>query len=581
VFTPTSSESLIPRPRFGLLARLLAVAAVLGVETLLISGLIQSPALDALTGAAKITHDIQHWVFRFAIAYLGSFAILLYLRGSDKGLSMLAADAPGVAAPGAHAPVRVQWLLVHAALLAGFAVLSTLLYRGGDIPFAVLALAWHACGLAAALALFASIAPLQFWTSALRQTGALPLYSLLPAAGALLVFKLSQWLWAPAAAITFKIAGLMVHPLVPSLRTDASSLTLVTDHFAVQVSEICSGLEGVGLMLAFCTAWLFYFRREYIFPRALIIVPIGMLLIFLLNSVRIAALVLIGDAGYQKIAAVGFHSQAGWIAFNVAAFAVAYAAKRSTWLNRVAHQADTAAHDAAAHDGAAADAARTHDATAAYLMPLLAILAAGMLAHAMSSGFDFLYPVRIVAAVGALWVYRRSYANLNWRFTWRGVIGRHRHVRGVERVLAFPEHADRDTGGTGEPVKRGACRVDCLPSSSGHHHGAHRRGTRLPRLLDAPSCRRAVRLSVVFQRALASDRHQLRALWRHSWRFVVCRHHRGGGVRRAGGENRKDRRIGRRSCDDQLAPSGSSAALRCLAALVSLIVSWRGGCAEP
>jgi exosortase E/protease (VPEID-CTERM system) len=412
VFTPTSSESLLPRPRFGLLARLLAVAAVLGVETLLISGLIQSPALDVLTGAAKITHDIQHWVFRFAIAYLGSFAILLYLRGSDKG----SGNNP------AHAPVRVQWLLVHAALLAGFAVLSTLLYRGGDIPFAVLALAWHACGLAAALALFASIAPLQFWTSALRQTGALPLYSLLPAAGALLVFKLSQWLWAPAAAITFKIAGLMVHPLVPSLRTDASSLTLVTDHFAVQVSEICSGLEGVGLMLAFCTAWLFYFRREYIFPRALIIVPIGMLLIFLLNSVRIAALVLIGDAGYQKIAAVGFHSQAGWIAFNVAAFAVAYAAKRSTWLNRVAHQADTAAHDAAAHDGAAADAARAHDATAAYLMPLLAILAAGMLAHAMSSGFDFLYPVRIVAAVGALWVYRRSYANLNWRFTWRGVL---------------------------------------------------------------------------------------------------------------------------------------------------------------
>ncbi|MDP9089225.1 MAG: exosortase E/protease, VPEID-CTERM system [Pseudomonadota bacterium] len=411
MFTPSSSESLVPRPRFGLLGRLLLAGAVLGVETLLISGLIQSPALDALTGAAKVTHDIQHWVFRFAIAYLGSFAILLYLRGSGK--------ASSAAARGAPAPVRVQWLIVHAALLAGFAALSTLLYRGGDIPFAVLALAWHACGLAASLALFAAIAPLRFWLGALRQTGALPLYSLLPAAGALLVFKLSQWLWAPAAAVTFKIVGLMVYPLVPSLRTDVSSLTLITDHFSVQVSEICSGLEGVGLMLAFCTAWLFYFRREYIFPRALIIAPIGMLLIFLLNSVRIAALVLIGDAGYQKIAAVGFHSQAGWIAFNLAAFAVAYAAKGSTWLNAAAHEG--AAHGASSHEGGPGGAAIANDATAAYLMPLLAILAAGMLAHAMSAGFDFLYPLRIVAAVGALWIYRRSYANLDWRFTWRGV----------------------------------------------------------------------------------------------------------------------------------------------------------------
>ena len=411
MFTPSSSESVLPRPRFGLLGRLLVAGAVLGVETLLISGLIQSPALDALTGAAKVTHDIQHWVFRFAIAYLGSFAILLYLRGSG--------NAPGAAARSAPASVRVQWFIVHAALLAGFAALSTLLYRGGDIPFAVLAVAWHACGLAAALALFAAIAPLQFWLGALRQTGALPLYSLLPAAGALLVFKLSQWLWAPAAAVTFKIVGLMVYPLVPSLRTDVSSLTLITDHFAVQVSEICSGLEGVGLMLAFCTAWLFYFRREYIFPRALIIAPIGMLLIFLLNSMRIAALVLIGDAGYQKIAAVGFHSQAGWIAFNAAAFAVAYAAKRSTWLNKAADEGT--AHGASSYEVAAGGAAIANDATPAYLMPLLAILAAGMLAHAMSAGFDFLYPLRIVAAAGALWIYRRSYANLDWRFTWRGV----------------------------------------------------------------------------------------------------------------------------------------------------------------
>jgi exosortase E/protease (VPEID-CTERM system) len=394
---PLSSTSVLPPPRFGLLARLLVVVVLLAIETLLISGLIQSPALDALTGAAKLTHDIQHWVFRFAIAYAASFAILLYLRGGRiASESAMASDTP----------LSIPWLLVHVALLAPFALLSSLLYRGGAVPFTLLSLGWHACGLAAAMALFAGIAPPKVWIQALRQTGALPLYSLLPAAGALLIFKLSQLLWAPAAALTFQLVSLVLRPFIPSLRTDASTLTLITDHFAVQVSEVCSGLEGVGLMLAFCTAWLWYFRREYIFPRALIVVPIAVLLIFLLNTVRIAALVLIGDAGYERIATVGFHSQAGWIAFNLAAFGVAYVAKRSAWLNRTVPLPD----------------AGVHDATAAYLMPLLAILAAGMLARAVSGGFDFLYPLRIVCAVAALWAYRRSYANVDWGFSWRGVL---------------------------------------------------------------------------------------------------------------------------------------------------------------
>ena len=390
-----SPGTLFLNARFGLLARLLVVSALLAIETLFISGLIQNPLLDSLVGAARVTHEIQHWLFRFAIAYAASFAILLFLRGK------------GIANPTEvqDAPVRIHWLLVHFALLAPFALLSTQLYRGGAVPFPLLAVGWHACGLAAALALFAGIAPLRVWVGSVRRTGALMLYALLPATGALLAFKLSQLLWAPAAALTFRIVSIMLQPLIPSLQTDVLTLTLRTDRFGVQVSEVCSGLEGVGLMLAFCAAWLWYFRREYIFPRALIIVPIALLLIYLLNSVRLAALVLIGDAGHTKIASVGFHSQAGWIAFNLAALGVAYVAKRNRWVNRTAVE----------------PAAAASDATAAYLMPLLAILAAGMLTRAVSGGFDFLYPLRIVCAVAALWAYRKSYDGIDWAFSWHGV----------------------------------------------------------------------------------------------------------------------------------------------------------------
>jgi CAAX prenyl protease-like protein len=43
-----------------------------------------------------------------------------------------------------------------------------------------------------------------------------------------------------------------------------------------------------------------------------------------------------------------------------------------------------------------------------------------MISHALSAGFEFLYPLRLVAAIAALWMYRKSYADADLRFSWRG-----------------------------------------------------------------------------------------------------------------------------------------------------------------
>ena len=187
-------------------------------------------------------------------------------------------------------------------------------------------------------------------------------------------------------------------------------------------------------MLAFCAAWLWFFRREYYFPRALVVIPLGVLAVFLLNAVRIAALILIGDAGYERVATVGFHSQAGWIAFNLAAFGIALLAHTNPWVSRVAAerraqrlratQASGADASAAAVTGAARESARTGisatNPTAPYLMPLLAILAAAMIAHSLSADFEVWYPLRLIAALAVLWIYRRSYAGARLSFSWRG-----------------------------------------------------------------------------------------------------------------------------------------------------------------
>jgi exosortase E/protease (VPEID-CTERM system) len=383
--------------------RLGTIAAVLAVETLLLSYLIQKTPVDWVVGPARVLRDVQHWFFRFLIVYAVSLTMLAYLRG---GANRSATPTSWTAIPW-----RSGLLAVHVGLLLPFAVLSAGLYSGAlPLPFAVVAVAWHACALAAALALVAAAGPLELWMGAVRRTGILPLYALLAALAAVLAIQLSQRLWEPTAALTFRLVLLTLRPLLPALQSDFSTLTLTTDHFAVTVSEKCSGLEGVGLMLAFCATWLWYFRREYRFPRALIIVPVAVLLAFVLNVLRIAALVAIGDAGYPSVAMVGFHSQAGWIAFNLVALGVAMMARRSSWMRR-------GVSAPAAVQGA--ENATADNATAAYLMPLLAILAAGMIAHALSAGFEFLYPLRWIAALAALWYYRKAYSMLDWQFSWR------------------------------------------------------------------------------------------------------------------------------------------------------------------
>jgi exosortase E/protease (VPEID-CTERM system) len=161
----------------------------------------------------------------------------------------------------------------------------------------------------------------------------------------------------------------------------------------------------VGLILAFSGAWLLYFRHEYTFPRALLLIPAGAAAIFALNVLRIAALILIGDAGHPDVAVYGFHSQAGWIAFNTVACGLVLLSRRSTWLNGTA---------------AISASSEADNPTATYLMPLLGILAAGALSRAMSGEFEIFYPLRLIVALAILAHYRHKLATIDWRWSWRG-----------------------------------------------------------------------------------------------------------------------------------------------------------------
>jgi exosortase E/protease (VPEID-CTERM system) len=389
----------IPEYRLGMAARLAILVAILTAEKIFLNAFVDFDSAQAAQGLGAVVRVAQHWGFRFLVALAAAVALFTYVRGEQR----IKAAAVAIRA----APLRIGWMCAHVFLIAPLVPLSYLLYRDtGTMSLAAIVALWTGFAAAAVLAALFSLAPRSLWLDAARALGVIWLYAALTAVLSAGAMQLSQDLWAPTAALTFDLVRLLLAAILPTLTADPHTLVLATDRFAVQVTEVCSGLEGVGMVLAFTVAWLVYFRHEYILPRALILIPGGVLAIFALNVVRIALLVLIGNAGYVDVAVYGFHSQAGWIAFILVACGLVLWSRHSAWLNR------TAATSAAS--------GTTENPTAVYLMPLLAVLTAGVLSRTISGSFESFYGLRLAAGLALLLIYRRSLVALDWRFSWRG-----------------------------------------------------------------------------------------------------------------------------------------------------------------
>jgi len=396
----STSATVSHRFRPGLPVRLAILGSAFFAEKIFLNEFVDFERAQTAHGLGAILRVAQHWGFRFLVALAAAMALFAYVRGWRQ--------MRGAAAEVQAAPMRGGWLLAHIVLVVVLAPLSYLLYRytPTELSVAGVVVLWSVVGVAAALTAVMALAPLPLWLDAARALGVIWWYAAIAALLGTSLMQSAQSLWTPSAMLTFDLVRRLLTPILPTLTADPATLVLGTKRFAVQIADVCSGLEGVGLILAFSGAWLFYFRSEYIFPRALLLVPAGIVSIFFLNVLRIAALILIGDRGFPDVAIYGFHSQAGWVAFIAVACGLVLLSRRSAWLNRTA-----------AHSGVSP---AMHNPTAAYLMPLLAILAAGTVARAISSGFEFFYPLRLIAGLWMLVRYRRKLSILDWRWSWRG-----------------------------------------------------------------------------------------------------------------------------------------------------------------
>lgn len=218
----------------------------------------------------------------------------------------------------------------------------------------------------------------------------------------------SRRLWPWLARQTLTTSAWMLSLFASSVEVDLEHASLGAGGFYVEIAPECSGIEGIGLVSVFLSGYLYEFRRSLRFPRALILLPLSILLAWTANALRIAGLVAVGAWISPDVALGGFHSKAGWILFCGLALTLVYVAGRTRMLSRVAPLPTS----------------ETYNPTAAYCLPLLGVIAVSMLTALSAVSIDFSYAPRVVCAAALLWIYRSYYAEFELRPTWQApVIG--------------------------------------------------------------------------------------------------------------------------------------------------------------
>jgi exosortase E/protease (VPEID-CTERM system) len=335
--------------------------------------------------------------------------------------------------------LQFGWVLfwAHAVCYAAYAAGTFAVLRGSAMPAPLFLFGLGCVHLAAVVFLGLACVPARAWVGMVRRTGALGVWACAGGLAAWLARTPQENLWDYTQnwpgrwlqGVTYAMIRAVLERWLPNVTGDASNFTIGSGQFIAQVNEVCSGVEGLGLVLVFTGMWLWFFRREIRFPQALVLVPVALGTMWALNVVRIAALVLMGVKWGSEAALYAFHSEAGWIAFTAVALGFSLAMLRVPWMRRVGAGAgvvgaESDVVDAETERAGGGELVGEAPATPAYLVPFLAIIAASYISRLVvgsaGTGFEALYGLRFLAAGVALWMFRGEFKKLDWRFGWMG-----------------------------------------------------------------------------------------------------------------------------------------------------------------
>ncbi len=379
---------------------------VAAVALLLAEYLLLSWAVDAARLERRISwiSGLGYWA-PLAVA-IGTAILLLTSRNA------LPAARVAVVAPA----TRRAWayFAAHAVLFVAFLLLTLALFGEafGELPGDTRAwfFAWALLGLAVIAALTLVVVPLRQLLRGAWQRRVSILLGTLVGIAAWTAGRAAERLWVLLGGMTVRAVAQVLSWLFTDSFYNASRLVVGTRRFRVAVAPVCSGFEGIGLILVFTLFWLVIFRRSLRFPMVLVLLPLGVAAAWTTNVLRIVGLIAIGSRWSRNLALGAFHSKAGWVLFCGVALALMMLSRRTRLFTRVAPRPEDTA------DTATAD---TWHPTAAYLMPLLSGIAALLVTGLFSIQPGFLYPIQALSILVVLWVYRRNYriGHPSWGWT--------------------------------------------------------------------------------------------------------------------------------------------------------------------
>lgn len=400
---------------------LVAVGSLPLLELGFLSVSIDSSALVARGGPLSSFVDAAVHLVRAAVPVLAA----LVLIGAARLPQVASAIGPALETS------RRPWgALAGHLVCAGIVAWLTRIVFSGPQPAPATLVAWLSAGALAVALWFAALLP------GIMRRGPRALFAAtvatatglgLLAAGAATVTR--EW-WRPFAYATLGVVYEILRSVGYEVGAEPARFQVGTPRFVVEIAPHCSGYQGIGLILVFLGAFLYLFRDRLRFPRAFWLLPIGAVLVWVLNAVRIALLVALGDAGHEQIAVQGFHYNAGTLLFCVTALGLGAWAVSSRTFSTVAHDRFWAADNP----------------TPAYVVPFVALLGMSLVTGLVSrGGFDPLYGLRVLVAVGALWAFRGQLSSAGWRVSWSGV-GIGVVAFGVWLALAGREYLSHDFG---------------------------------------------------------------------------------------------------------------------------------------
>ena len=298
------------------------------------------------------------------------------------------------------------WSLVHALILGLCFGLASYLFQAQ--PAAADWLGWSALGFGLGLILlFCSLLDLVvplggfarlLWEQRLRFGIGL--------VGGVLCYALGSWLfgdmpfWRPMGAGTMWLAYHLLELFYSDMVLVPETLLIGTSTFEVRISRYCSGYEGAFLFLGFFSLFLYLSRARLRFPRVLWLLPVGIVLVYLINALRIALLIVVGSEFSEDLAMQGFHVNAGWPFFGISAWFLVLVSLRLSIFSRIELNPKAEAHQASVN------------LYGVYMLPIVTAIGLVMLSASLTR-LDWVGDVLKCAGVlGVVWVYRREYRSL-------------------------------------------------------------------------------------------------------------------------------------------------------------------------